>query len=58
VLAPFATNELDVAVIVDAVALGAPGAKVTVSLSVILTPPTVPVITETPAEVDEVNVAV
>jgi hypothetical protein len=58
VLVPFAVIEEGEAVIVDVVALAVPGTKVTFSLSVIDTPPTVPVMVDVPAVVAEVNVAV
>ena len=55
---PFAVIELLDAVMVDVVVLAAPGTKDTTSVSVIVTPPTVPVIVDVPATVLEVNVAV
>ena len=58
VLVPLAVIEVGDAVMVEVVALAAPGTKLTVSLSVIDTPPTVPVIVDVPAVVAEVNVAV
>ena len=57
VLVPFAVIDKGDAVMVDADALAAPETNVTVSLSVMATPPTVPVMTELPAVVDEVSVA-
>ena len=58
VLVPLAVIVAEDAVIVEVVALAAPGTKATVSLSVMDVPPTVPVITELPAVVAEVSVAV
>ena len=58
VLVPLAVIDVGDAVIVEVVALAAPGTNATVSSSVIDVPPTVPVITELPAVVDEVRVAV
>jgi hypothetical protein len=55
---PFAVIEDDDAVIKEVVALAAPGTKETLSVSEILTPPTVPVMIEVPALTDEVKVAV
>jgi hypothetical protein len=58
VLVPFAVIEEGEAVIVDVVALAVPVVKLTLSLSVMATPPTVPVMVDVPAVVAEVNVAV
>ena len=58
VLVPLAVMEAGDAVIVEVVALAAPGTKLTVSLSVMETPPTVPVIVDVPIVVDEVKIAV
>ena len=58
VLVTFAVIDEGDAVIVEVDALAVPGTNVTVSLSVMATPPTVPVMTELPAVVDEVSVAV
>jgi hypothetical protein len=58
VLVPFAVIEVGEAVMVEVVALAVPGTNVTVSLSVIVTPPTVPVMVDVPAVVEEVKVAV
>ena len=58
VLVPFAVIDAGAAVIVDVDALAAPGANVTVSLSVIAVPPTVPLMVALPAVVDEVSVTV
>jgi hypothetical protein len=58
VLVPFAVIEEGEAVIVDVVALAVPGTKVRLSVSLIDTPPTVPVMVDVPAVVAEVNVAV
>ena len=58
VVMPSATIEGDDAVIVDVATLAAPEIKDTISLSVIVTPPTVPVTVEFPVVVEEVNVAV
>jgi hypothetical protein len=58
VLVPFAVIDEGEAVIVDVVALAVPVVKLTLSLSVIDTPPTVPVMVDVPAVVTEVNVAV
>ena len=58
VLDPLATIEVGEAVIVDVATLAAPGVKATTSLSVIATPPNVPVIVELTEVVDEVSVAV
>jgi hypothetical protein len=46
------------AVIKEVVGLAVPGVKVTLSLSAMFTPATVPVIVEVPAVVEEVSVAV
>ena len=58
VLDPLATIEVGEAVIVEVATLDAPGVNATTSLSVIATPPKVPVMLELPEVVDEVNVAV
>ena len=58
VLVPFAVMEVGEAVMVDVVALATPGTKATTSLSVMATPPTVPVKVEFPVVMDEVKVAV
>ena len=58
VLVPLAVMEDGDAVIVEVVALAEPGTKVTISLSVIDVPPTVPVIVDVPVVVPEVSVAV
>lgn len=58
VLDPSASIDVGEAVMVDVVMLAAPGVKVTTSSSVMATPPTVPVMEEFPATVEEVRVAV
>jgi hypothetical protein len=58
VLVPFAVMDEGEAEINEVVALPAPGTKLTVSLSVIVSPPTVPVIVDVPVVVEEVSVAV
>ena len=58
VLTPFATIELEAAVIVDVAALAGPGVNATTSLSVIGDPFNVPVIVALPAVTDDVKVAV
>ena len=57
-LDPLAVMDVGEAVMVDVAVLAAPGVNATTSLSVIATPPRVPVIVELPAVVEEVNVAV
>ena len=58
VLIPFAAMEASSDVIVEVVAEAGPGTKVTTSLSVIATPPSVPVIVAVPVVVEDVKVAV
>ena len=58
VLVPLAVIEADDAEIVEVVALAEPGTKLTDSLSVMETPPTVPVIVDVPMVVPDVSVAV
>ena len=58
VLDPSATTDVGEAVMIDVAMLAAPGVKVTTSSSVRATPPTVPVMEEFPAIVEEVRVAV
>jgi hypothetical protein len=58
VLVPSAVIFVGDAINVVCEALAAPGTNVTVSLSVMVTPPTVPVMVDVPAVVEEVNVAV
>ena len=58
VLVPLAVIDVGEAVIVDVTRLAAPGVNATTSLSVIATPPMVPLMVELPAVIDEVNVAV
>ena len=57
VLVPLAVIEVGEAVMVEVAALAVPGMKETISLSVIDTPPTVPVIVDVPVVVAEVKVA-
>ena len=58
VLDPLAVIDVGEAVIVEVAILPAPGVKVTTSLSVMATPPMVPVIVEFPAVVEDVKVDV
>jgi hypothetical protein len=58
VLVPFAVMDEGEDEIKEVAPLADPGTKLTVSLSVIVTPPTVPVIVEVPVVVEEVRVAV
>jgi hypothetical protein len=58
VLVPFAVIDVGEAVMVEVTALAVPATNVTVSLSVMVTPPTVPVMVDVPAVVEEVKVAV
>jgi hypothetical protein len=57
VLVPLAVIDEGEAVMVDVVALAVPATNATVSLSVMVTPLTVPVRVDVPAVVEEVNVA-
>lgn len=58
VLLPLAVIDAGEATIVEVATLAEPGAKVTTSLSVMATPPMVPVTVEFPAAVEDVKVAV
>ena len=58
VVAPSATIEVGAAVINEVVAEATPGLKLTVALSVMADPFTVPVMVAGPAVVEEVSVAV
>jgi len=58
VLAPFAVIDVGEAVMVDVAILAVPGLNVITSLSRMATLPTVPVMVEFPAVVEEVKVAV
>ena len=58
VLVPLATMDVGDAVMVEVATLAAPGVKVTVSESAMVTPFTIPVMIELLAVVEEVNVAV
>ena len=58
VLIPLAVMDVGEAVMVEVATLAAPGVKATTSLSVMVTPPIVPVTVEFPAVVEDVKVAV
>jgi hypothetical protein len=58
VFVPFAVIDVGEAVMVEVNALAVPATNATVSLSVMVTPPTVPVMVDVPAVVEEVKVAV